>query len=495
LTTPPPNLPVLQVIVPMLSAPLAAVLREHRLSWLAASVASLCTFVIAIILALAIDQSGEISYLLGGWPAPWGIELRIDAMSSLFLLIVTGVSSITLIAGATSLEKEIEHHHQPFFYTVWLMMLAGLCGILVSADAFNIFVFMEISSLASYVLVAGGPNKRALPAAFKYLIIGTLGATFYLIGVGLIYLMTGTLNLADISIRIKEVSDLIPILLAAGFITVGLTLKAAVFPLHMWLPNAYTYAPHVVTVFLAACATKVSLYLLLRFDFVIFHSNLTDHNIQLTYFLMPLSLMAILVASTVAIFECNLKRLLAWSSVAQIGYIILGVSLLSVTGVTAGLLHIFNHALAKAALFLALTCIAMSIPELRIDNIGGVARKMPWTMAAFLFAGFSLMGIPGTAGFISKWYLISASLEASYGIWLLAIIVISSLMSVVYIWRVIESAYFHDLADNTEIAEAPLELLIPTWVVVLMNLYFGIFPALPLELSASATELLLGNHP
>jgi len=492
------HLPALQVIVPMLSAPLVVVLRDHRLSWMAATAASLCAFAIAIALASDIDQSGEVRYLMGSWPAPWGIELRIDAMSALLLLIVTGASSFALIAGATGLEKEIEHWRQPFFFTAWLLALAGLCGILVSADAFNIFVFMEISSLASYVLVAGGADRRALSAAFKYLVMGTLGATFYLIGVGLIYLMTGTLNLEDISIRIGEVAGLRPLFIAAGFITVGLALKAAVFPLHVWLPNAYTYAPHIVTVFFAACTTKVSLYILLRFDFVVFQPNLTGHDIQFAYFLMPLSLMAILVASAVAMFELNLKRLLAWSSVAQIGYIILGASLLSVAGVTASLLHIFNHALAKAALFLALTCMAMSIPRLRIDNIGGVARKMPWTMAAFLLAGLSLIGVPGTAGFISKWYLISASLEASYGVALVAIIVIGSLMSVAYLWRVIESAYFRQPVGNTEITEiteAPWVLLVPTWGVVLMNLYFGIFPALPLELSAAAAEMLSGYRP
>ena len=133
---------------------------------------------------------------------------------------------------------------------------------------------MEISSLASYVLIAGGPDRRSLPAVFKYLIMGTIGATFYLIGVGLIYMMTGTLNLADMELRIHEVADQKPILAAAGFITVGLALKAAIFPLHVWLPNAYTYAPHMVTAFLAACATKVSLYVLLRFDFFVFQQNL-----------------------------------------------------------------------------------------------------------------------------------------------------------------------------------------------------------------------------
>jgi len=492
-----PHLPALQVVVPMMSAPLAMLLRERQLSWMLATAASLCAFAIAIALTREVLAVGEVGYLMGSWAPPFGIELSVDPMSVLLLLVVTGASSIALLAGATSLHEQIKSERQPLFYSAWLLALAGLCGILVTADAFNIFVFMEISSLASYVLVAGGPDRRALPAVFKYLVMGTIGATFYLIGVGLIYLMTGTLNLEDISLRMQEVTDLKPILIAAGFITVGLALKAAVFPLHVWLPNAYTYAPHVATVFLAACATKVSLYVLLRFDFYVFQPNLEAHDLRFSYFLLPLSLLAILIASAVAMFERDLKRLLAWSSVAQIGYIMLGASLLSLAGLTASLLHVFNHALAKGALFLTCACLAMSVSKVRVDTIGGIARRMPWTMAAFVLAGLSLIGVPGTAGFISKWYLITASFAVGPGgILLVAAIVVSSLMAVVYIWRVVEAAYFSvgEIPDDEieNATEAPLGLLIPTWIAVLLNLYFGLFPGLPLELSSAAAETLLG---
>ena len=376
-----------------------------------------------------------------------------------------------------------------------MLALAGLIGIVVSADAFNIFVFMEISSLASYVLIAGGPDRRALPAVFKYLVMGTIGATFYLIGIGLVYMMTGTLNLADMELRIHEVADQSPILVAAGFITIGLALKAAVFPLHAWLPNAYTYAPHVVTVFLAACATKVALYVLLRFDFFVFQQNLVGHDLQFSTFLMPLAVLAILIASGSALFERNLKRLLAYSSVAQIGYIMLGASLVSAAGLTASGLHIFNHALAKGTLFLAVACLALRCSAVRLDDLAGVARSMPWTMAAFVIAGLSLIGIPGTAGFISKWYLISAVLNGgTLGVGLAIVIVVSSLMAVVYIWRVVEAAYFQaPQGDTVRVSEAPVELLIVTWLAALANLYFGLDPALPVSLSSAAADLLMGH--
>ena len=486
------HLPALQVVVPLLSVPIVMLLKPRGFAWVATTAASIVAFAIAISMTSAVLGGAELGYLMGSWPAPYGIELRVDEFSAVLLLIITGASTFALVAGRQSITAQIEAERQPMFFAAWLLALAGLAGIVVSADAFNIFVFMEISSLASYVLIAGGPDRRALPSVFKYLIMGTIGATFYLIGVGLIYMMTGTLNLADMELRIHEVADQSPILVAAGFITVGLALKAALFPLHAWLPNAYTYAPHAVTVFLAACATKVSLYILLRFDFLVFQPNLAGHDVQFAFFLMPLAVLAILFASAVAAYENNLKRLLAYSSVAQIGYIMLGASLLNQPGLTASVVHIFNHSLAKGTLFLAVAGLALRTDSLRLDGIAGAGKTMPWTMAAFLVGAFSLIGIPGTAGFISKWYLILAVLDKGWlGVVLVAAIVAGSLLAVVYVWRVVEAAWFKAPPETGGATrEAPLELLVVTWIAALANLYFGIFTEVPLSLASAAAESL-----
>ena len=491
------HLPALQIVLPMLVAPLVILLRPRGLAWAASTAASVMTFALAIAITRIVLASGPVTYLMGSWPAPYGIELRIDALSALMLLVISGASSVALIGGRQSIDGQIQQERQPYFYSAWLLALTGLCGIAVAGDAFNIFVFMEISSLASYILIAGGPDRRALPSVFKYLIMGTIGATFYLIGVGLIYMMTGTLNMADMELRIAVVSDQRPILAAAGFITVGLGLKAAIFPLHVWLPNSYTYAPHVVTAFLAACATKVALYVLLRFDFFVFQGNLTGHAFQFAAYLMPLAILGILTGSAVAMFERNVKRSLAFSSVAQIGYIMLGASLVTVSGLTAGVVHVFNHALAKGTLFLALAAVGTTIATLRIEDLSGIARRMPWTFAAFVVAGLSLIGIPGTAGFISKWYLISAAMEfGAPGLLLVAIILISSLMAVVYIWRIVESAYFGPAVETNDAAPtvSPLTVSI-VWVAALANIYFGLVPDLPLELSSDAANELLRHLP
>ncbi len=489
------HLPALQVVVPLLCAPLVVLLHPRGLAWAAATAASALAWAISISLAAGLLAGNSYQYKMGSWQPPFGIELRVDALSAILLLIVTGASTVALLAARRSVDSQISIERQPLFYAAWLLALSGLAGILVSADAFNIFVFMEIAALASYVLVAGGPNRRAFPAVFKYLIMGTIGATFYLIGIGLIYMMTGTLNLADIELKIHEVAGQKPVLAAAGFITIGLALKAAVFPLHIWLPNAYTYAPHMVTVFLAACSTKVSLYVLLRLDFVVFQANLTDHDLQFSHFLMPLAVLAMLVASAVAIFENNLKRLFAYSSVAQVGYIMLGASLVNQAGLTASILHMFNHALAKGSLFLVAASLAMRFSGLRLSDLAGAGRRMPWTMAAFVIGGLSLIGVPGTAGFISKWYFMSAVLnEGAIGFALAASIVASSLMAVVYIWRVVETAYFKAPTNGAgDMAEAPLSILTVLWVVALANVYFGLVTYVPVTLGSMATEALLGH--
>lgn len=491
------HLPALQVVLPLLMAPFVVLLRPRGLAWAATTATSLLAFAISVKLAATLVGSGALEYQMGSWPAPYGIELRVDSLSALLLLVVTGASSVALLGGRSSLAAAVKAEREHYYYCAWLLAVGGLAGILVSADAFNIFVFMEISSLASYVLIAGGTDRRALPAVFKYLIMGTIGATFYLIGIGLIYMMTGTLNLADMELRIPEIAAQRPILAAAGFITVGLALKAAIFPLHVWLPNAYTYAPHIATAFLAACSTKVALYVLLRLDFFLFQQNLSGHAFQFALYLAPLAVLGILVGSGVAMFERNLKRLLAFSSVAQIGYMMLGASMVSISGLTASTLHMFNHALAKGGLFLVVASFAMITAGSGLEHIAGIARRMPWTFAAFVIVGLSLIGVPGTAGFISKWYLIKAALElGALGLVLVGVVLVSSLMAVVYIWRMVESACFGTPAKerNQSVKVSP-ELLVAIWVVAAANICFGVAPGLPLSLSTSAAGILLGQPP
>ncbi len=486
------HFPVLQVVLPLLMAPVCVLLRSARLAWLAALAISWVTFAIAGLLLAEVLIGGPLSYAVGGWAPPWGIEIRLDAVNAFVVLIVAAIGAVVMLYAPRSVEREIGDERAYLFYTAYLLCLAGMLGVTVTGDAFNLFVFLEISSLSSYVLISLGRDRRALYAAYQYLILGTIGATLYLIGVGLLYQATGTLNMADLAQRLPALEDVRGVQVAFAFLTVGLSLKLALFPLHLWLPNAYTYAPSVVTAFLAATATKVAIYVLLRIFYTVFGAEFSFGAMPLGSILMVLAVLAMFSASAVAIFQSDAKRMFAYSSVAQIGYMILGISLASVLGVAAGMLHLFNHALMKAALFLALGCVFWRIGSVQIADMAGLGRRMPWTMAAIVAGGLSLIGIPGTVGFVSKWYLIQAALEPGY--WPLALLIVaSSLLAVIYVWRLVECAYFRAAPEGAKSGEAPLVLLLPTWVLVAANIWFGIDTRLSAGTAMQAARYLVGG--
>ena len=488
------HLPALVIIIPLVCAPLCVLLRGKDWAFGVAVLATWASFICSILLTLQVSELGTISYAMGGWEPPYGIELRIDALNAYILLIVSGIGSVVVPYARNSMLLEYIESRAYLFYSAYLLCLCGLMGVAVTGDAFNLFVFLEISSLSSYVLIALGSDRRALTAAYQYLVMGTIGATFIVIAVGLLYQATGTLNMADIAKRLPEAGYGNRTVIAAfAFLAIGAGLKIAIFPLHQWLPNAYTYAPNVVSAFLAATATKVSVYILLRFVFSVFGVDFSFNSLPSAIPFLALAVIAMFIPSIVACFQMNVKRVLAYSSVGQIGYMMLGVSLVSVAGLTASILHLFNHALMKGALFLVLGAVFYRIGSCRIDRMAGLAKQMPWTMAAFVGGGLSLVGVPLTAGFISKWYLILAALEKGW--WYIAVlIVVTSLIAVIYVWRVFEAAYFRDPpADLCNVAEAPLSLLLPAWILVLANFYFGLETSISVGLAERAAQALMGG--
>ena len=487
------HLPILQVIVPLLAAPLCLLIKARRFAWGVSLAATWASFLIAALLLNQTLEQGIITYQLGGWSAPLGIEYRVDTVNAFVLLIVTAISSAVLLFARRSVSMEILSTRVSLFYTAYLLCLAGLLGITITGDTFNLFVFMEISALSSYTLIALSEQRRALTAAYQYLFMGTIGATFILIGVGLLYMMTGTLNMHDLSQRLPAVSVTRTVETAFAFLTVGISIKIALVPLHLWLPNAYAYAPSVVSALIAATATKVAIYVLLRFLFTVFGVGFAFTNMPLSLIFISLALAAMFAGSVAAIFQDNIKRLLAYSSIAQIGYMILGIGFATATGLTAAILHLFNHALMKGALFLALGCVYYRFGMTNMEQMRGIGQRMPWTMAAFVAGSLSLIGVPLTVGFISKWYLVMAALERGW--WPLAVAVLAaSLLALVYVWRVVEAAYFQapSPAHGNEISEAPRSMLIPTWALIIANLYFGIDTSLTVGVASQAAQQLLG---
>ncbi len=491
----PEQLPVLPVVIPLVLAPISMLLPSGRAPWAWATFVSWLTFAACAFLLAAVEDVGVISYALGDWAPPLGIEYRVDLANALVLFLVSGIAAVVFPFAYRSVQLEIDARQAPFFYCALLICLTGLLGVTITGDAFNVFVFLEISSLSTYALIAMGArrDRRALTASFNYLIMGTIGASFFVIGVGLLYQATGTLNMADLHDRLAGQSNRV---VDAGFafIVVGIGLKLAMFPMHLWLPNAYAYAPSAVSAFIAATATKVAVYVLIRFIDTVFGFEFEFLGAAFTYVLLPLGLAGMFVASLVAVFQEDVKRMLAYSSVGQIGYMLLGLSFATVEGLTATLVHVFNHALMKGALFMAVACVVLRAGSHSIHAFAGLAQRMPFTTWAFIISGLSLIGVPLTTGFVSKWYLLEAAFAAGY--WYAGfLIVASSLIAVLYVGRVVELMVLRPPHEDGPYAipkrDAPLEMLIPMWLLVAANIYFGINTELTGGLAERAAEALM----
>jgi multicomponent Na+:H+ antiporter subunit D len=467
-------------------------IRNNTLNWLIGVLSCLSVVFCSITLYSKVAISGAISYAMGGWEPPVGIEYRIDELNALFIVMISLASCIIILYAKNSLNNEIRANKISVFYSMYLLCLAGLIGILSTGDAFNAFVFLEISSLATYIMISIGQDKRALVAAYQYLIMGTIGATLYVIGVGLIFVITGSLNLVDIASRINDIELMRPLYASLAFITVGIALKIALFPLHAWLPNAYAYSPSVGTAFLASTATKVAIYLLLKYLYLVFGYNIIYSNPLFMIVIIALSLAAMFGASIIAIFQSNIKKLFAYSSVAQIGYITLGLGIANYNGLIGSTVHIINHSIIKAAIFLAIGCVVYKTKETSIKKLAGLGRTMPLIATCLTISSISLIGVPGTVGFISKWYLVLGAIEQGW--WLVVIsLAISSLLALIYVGRVIELIWFHEPEKNIIVIKEklPKEMVIITIILTLATIYFGIDIRLTADLAKVAVENVL----
>lgn len=400
-------------------------------------------------------QAGEPArYYFGGWQPPMGIELVLDPLSAFFCLLISGVSLFVLWHGRVPVATETPGKEVPF-YSMVLLLLGGLSGIVLTGDLFNLYVFLEISSIATYALVAIG-SKRAPVAAFRYLIYGTVGASFYLLGVGFLFVMVGSLNMADVGAILSTTGQSPVTLVALVLMVVGLGVKMALFPLHGWLADAYSYASSTATALIAPIGTKVAAYVLIRIAFYMFEADLVRVDTPVAAMIVWLGAGGILWGGLMAMAQTDLKRMLAFSSVSHIGYIALGIGLASPLGLIGAILHTLNHAIMKGCLFLISGSVFAKTGHHSIGRLDNSLRvRMPWTMFSFTIVALSMIGLPPTAGFFSKWYLVLASFEQRN--WLLIlVIVLSSLFSVVYFFRILEKVYLRDPGVGVQMeAEKP----------------------------------------
>jgi len=495
--------PILVVIIPLLISFTIFLFRltRYRYEWHLSMAATFFSFLVSLSLLNTVLQTGPASYRLGGWAPPWGIEYKVDYLSGFMLVIVTLVAFVTSVYAGKSVKEEIGEKGGVPFYALYMLLVAGLCGIVVTGDMFNLYVFLEITSLSAYALVGVGYKRRAIVAGFNYLILGSVGACLYLLSVGYLYIMTGTLNMADLAQRLPAIYDSRVILVAFALFMAGLSIKMAFFPLHAWLPDAHGLAPSVVSPILSACVIEVAAYAMIRVMFTVFTPAFIFEVLPVREVLSLAASIAMIGGSIIALAQTDIKRMLACSSVGQMGYVILGVAIGNHTGLTGSFMHLFSHAIIKASLFLAAGSLIYKTQIYEISNLKGIGRKMPLTMATFTIGALGMIGIPFTTGFVSEWKLAIGALEA--GKWFIVpVILLSALLNAVYFGRVLEIAWFktdelhgHEGKGEQEKGhktEVSASLVVPPFVLVSLSIIFGIAAFVPLSIAEKAAGMLLG---
>ena len=464
--------PAIMIVAPLLTAFVANLFgrRWPRICVPAALVGFGISLVCGLRLCADVMANGPLKYKLGGWDPPMGIEYVVDYLNAPVLVLISAVAIVAVFYSQPML-AELEGR-LPHYITLYILLVTGLLGITITGDAFNLYVLLEITSLTSYALLAAA-GGRAVFSTFRYLIAGTIAASFYLLGVGYLYMKTGTLNMGDLATKLPGLGESPAVMLAFTLIMVGIFIKMGFFPVHGWLPNAYTTASTPTACLVAPLMTKVSVYIMIRIMFHVFAPDYVFDALAWRQIVIYLACGAIFFGAFSALAQRDLRRLFTYIIVAEIGYMVGGSWLGNSDGLTGAIYHIVADGAMTLCLFLALGCVIRNTGGSRIEDLRGGFAKMPWTMGAFVIGGLAIIGLPPTCGFFSKWYLLSGAWEAGQILFMVALIT-SSLVNVVIFFRIIETAFFpaedhgHDHHhEPPPRQEAPARMLIPLWIVAI----------------------------
>lgn len=434
-------------------------------------------FVFSLYLIFLLNERGAFSYCLGGWPPPWGIELYVDYLAAYMLMVLSSISFIILIYGYKDLKHELKEEVVGWYYTLYLLLVASMMGMAVTNDLFNLFVFVEISAIASCGIISIKEDRKCIEASFKYLILSALGSGCILLAVAMIYMITGNLNFDYVATEIVGVLHRYPynILISISLLIVGMGVKSALFPLHVWLPDAHSSAPSPSSAILSGLVIKIYAVAMFKLLFRAFPATIYQ-VVPVLDIILFLSVLAILFGSIFAMVQEDIKRMLAYSSIAQIGYVFMGIGLFGGRALVGGLLHIFNHAMMKSMLFLAAGLIIYATGIRNIRELKGIGVRMPLTMGAFAIGAFSMVGIPGTNGFISKWFLALGALDLGRPFYVI-IILLSSLLNGIYYFPIVIDAFFGvKIEPRPEHKDVPALMLIPVLILTSGIIFFGFFP-------------------
>lgn len=457
------------ILAPLLGALLC--IASTRGTRTIAALASLATATAAVGVAASVFAHGTTRTAVSGWPVPLGIQLRADGLSAL-MLVTFSVVGVHISAHAIAHFSGRPARARSFF-PLWLFAWAGLNALLVSGDVFNLYVTLELTTLAATALVATQCNHAALSSALRYLLFAIAGSLLYLLGIALLY---GAYGVLDIELLSAALTPSPTTSIAFSLIAVGLAIKAPLFPLHGWLPGAYASAPLPSSALLSAVIGKAAVYIVLRMWLALFAATARP---GWTVVIGGLGAVGVLWAATAAFRQQRLRLLIAYSSISQLGYVFL-IFPLHTANARAGVVYLaISHACATAAMFMAAGTIEEVVGHDDIDRLRGLAHHIPVTFVAFALAGASVMGLPPSGGFIAKWLLARAALE-QHEWWWAAVVVLGGLLSAAYVFRVLRGAFL----------PAPVAPRLPTsratqlvaLALALVALGLGLAPSIPLAL-------------
>ena len=444
------HLPAIIFLLPFLAAicmPLIGLKNRHWCRPLAL-VAVLAMCVAAIVNLWYVLEHGETRYAFGGWPIstafpdlPLGIEWVNDGLASVMLAVLSCLASVCLIYGGL-IPPESIGTRVVLYYTLILLLIAGLTGIVFAGDIFNLFVFLELAALSAYALV-GVAGGKALVAAFRYLILGTLGASFYLLGVVFFYAATGALNMADLAQQLSDDPELMTskaVIAGTTFVFIGLGIKMALFPLHGWLPGAYTRAPSAISPLLAALMTKVALYASVRIMFWVLGAGAEIGRVHMLTLLGVLGAVAAVVGALLALTQQDVKRMFAYGGISHVGLILIGVSQGNQTGFAGGVFYMINDAIMQAGLFFIAGAAIYLYKARSVEEWASLRDGSRWMMGALIILAMSMIGIPPTGGFFGKWNIILSAMEARNYLAVGAVI-IATLLTMAYFQRLFVSIF------------------------------------------------------
>jgi multicomponent Na+:H+ antiporter subunit D len=492
------NLLLLKILMPLTIAVLLPFFHGTKL-WMAKALyigAIFISWMCSVTLLIGLYTKGPFSYYFSSWISPWGIEFQVGYLSVFTSIIILSMAFLVGVYSLADIQKSLETNQIPRYYSLFLLLVFSLLGIALTNDIFNLFVFIEISTISAVSLITIVNKKQNIEAGIKYLVLSALGSGCILFAIALIYMVTGNLNMTFIGAEMVNAWQNYPrnILAASSFFVVGFSVKSAIFPVHVWLPDAYTYAPNTSSAILSGIVTKTYAVAMIKILFTIFGVGILQ-NLAIESVFLVLASLSILFGSVFAITQADIKRMLAYSSVAQIGYVYLGIDLANEAGLSGALLHILNHAIMKVGLFLIVGIIIHKTGKRRIDDFRGLGREMPMIMFCFTALALSMIGIPPFSGFFSKYYLALGAIEANKHIYVVVILV-SSLLNALYYLPIIISSFFNERDDtNVEVIRdrIPKTMVIPVLILTFGSLFFGLFYTLPLDVISRAVIHLLGQ--